>query len=306
MHEILTPLIGLLVGFTVGLTGMGGGALMTPLLVLGLGVNPLVAVSSDLVTAAVVKPIGATAHLRHGTVHRGLVGWLCAGSIPAAIVGTVLLHRIGLDDSAAHGVRVIIGGTLLMAVAAIIAKSTIGRRRAIAATIPLSELSPRPLATVAIGVIGGLVVSMTSVGSGSLMIVLLLIVYPRLSARQLVSTDLWQAIPLVLTAAVGHAFIGRVDIGLVGLLLIGCIPGVVLGARAAARTGDQVVRNALTLVLGASGLKMVGLASMPVLALLLLGGGAVFGRARWQRRRSDPTIITPPPAEPTTRAVEAV
>ena len=140
MHELLTGLIGLVVGFTVGLTGMGGGALMTPLLVLGLGVNPLVAVSSDLVTAAVVKPIGATAHLRHGTVHRGLVAWLCAGSIPAAIAGSLVLHHLGLGAAAARRVQVGDRGHAARAVVAILAKAIIGRRRDAHRPTPLHEV----------------------------------------------------------------------------------------------------------------------------------------------------------------------
>jgi uncharacterized membrane protein YfcA len=286
MHELLTSLIGLVVGFTVGLTGMGGGALMTPLLVLGLGINPLVAVSSDLVTAAVVKPIGATAHLRHGTVHRGLVGWLCAGSIPAAIAGSLVLHHLGLGAAAARRVQVAIGLTLLVAVLAIVAKAIIGRRRATIAPTHLSEVTVRPLATVAIGVLGGFVVSLTSVGSGSLMIVLLLVVYPKLSARQLVSRDLWQAIPLVLTAAVGHAFVGHVEVGLVALLLVGCIPGVLLGAKASAKASDHLVRNALVVVLAASGLKMIGVPAVPVLVLLVVGSGVILLQRSVAKRRS--------------------
>jgi uncharacterized membrane protein YfcA len=285
MHALLTSLIGLVVGFTVGLTGMGGGALMTPLLVLGLGINPLVAVSSDLVTAAIVKPIGATAHLRHGTVHRGLVGWLCAGSIPAAIAGSLVLHHLGLGAAAAHRVQVTIGLTLLVAVVAIVAKGIIARRRAALAPTHLSEVTARPLATLAIGVLGGFVVSLTSVGSGSLMIVLLLVVYPKLSARQLVSTDLWQAIPLVLTAAVGHALVGHVEVNLVALLLVGCVPGVLLGARASARASDHLVRSALVVVLAASGLKMIGVPAVPVLVLLAAGCGAIVVQRGVTRRR---------------------
>lgn len=306
MHELITGLIGLVVGFTVGLTGMGGGALMTPLLVLGLGINPVVAVSSDLVTAAIVKPIGATAHLRHGTVHRGLVGWLCAGSIPGAITGSLILHHLGLGASAAHRVQVAIGLTLLVAVVAIAMKGVIGRRRANQVPTPLQEVSTRPVATVAIGVLGGLIVSLTSVGSGSLMIVLLLVVYPKLSARQLVSTDLWQAIPLVLTAAIGHAFVGHVDVRLVALLLAGCIPGVLLGAKASARASEHVVRNALVVVLAVSGLKMIGVPVVAVLALLA-GGSAAIAIARFRTLRPhdadsapsvDEAIASQPAVEP--------
>ena len=117
------------------------------------------------------------------------------------------------------------------------------------------------------------------------MIVLLLVVYPKLSARQLVSTDLWQAIPLVLTAAVGHAFVGHVDVGLVALLLAGCVPGVLLGAKASARASDQLVRMALVVVLSASGLKMVGMPAVPVLVLLAAGCGVILVQQGVAKRR---------------------
>ena len=230
MHATLVSLSGLIVGFTVGLTGMGGGALMTPMLVLLLGIDPMVAVSTDLVTAAVVKPIGAVVHLRRGAVHWPLVGWLCAGSIPAAIAGALVLGTTEVDLGFEHRMRIGIGIALLVAVAAIAAKSALAARRGATTTAALRSVRVRTAATVAIGALGGIVVSTTSVGAGSLIIVLLLLVYPTVSSKQLVGTDLWQAIPLVTTAALGHLLVGRVDLGLVTLLLVGAAPGVVVGA----------------------------------------------------------------------------
>ncbi len=290
MHELLISLTGALVGFTVGLTGMGGGALMTPLLVLMLGVNPLAAVSSDLVTAAVMKPIGGTVHLRRGSVHWGLVGWLCAGSVPAAIAGSVLVSLATPTPQVEHRMQLTIGAALLVAVVAISARAIVARRRGTAATATLASTRVRPLPTVAIGILGGFVVSVTSVGSGSLMMVLLLAAYPRLSSKQLVSTDLWQAIPLVIAAAGSHLLFGHVDMKLVGLLVLGSVPGVYVGARISTGASDQVIRSALVVVLATAGLKMIGVPSIPVLAVLFVGAVLVVVTARRTTPAPDATM----------------
>lgn len=294
MHATFVSLTGLIVGFTVGLTGMGGGALMTPMLVLLLGVNPLVAVSSDLVTAAVVKPVGAVVHLRRGTVHWSLVAWLCAGSIPAAIAGALVLGAVGVDPGFEHRMRIGIGAALLVAVAAIAAKSVLATRRSAPTTSALRSVRVRRGATLAIGMLGGIVVSTTSVGSGSLMVVLLLLVYPAMSSKQLVSTDLWQAIPLVVTAALGHLLVGRVDFSLVALLLVGSVPGVVVGARVSAGASERLVRDALVLVLAVSGLRMIGVPTVPVLAALAVGAVGLGTRSVAARRRARALVLSAP------------
>ena len=299
MHAILISFTGLLVGFTVGLTGMGGGALMTPLLVLLLGVNPLAAVSSDLVTSAFVKPIGAAIHLRRGSVHWGLVGWLCAGSVPAAILGSILLSVLEPTARTEHLVQNVIGATLLIAVAAILAKAVLGRKRPHDTSTEVTDTRVRVIPTIAIGVLGGFVVSVTSVGSGSLIVVLLLFVYPRLHAKQLVSTDLWQAIPLVATAAVGHTLFGYVDFRLVGLLLIGCIPGVVAGSRVSTGASDSVVRSALLIVLVTAGLKMIGVSSVPVLVVLATGATGIVTARLVTKRETAGQVMNAPATEVT-------
>ncbi|MDQ1372710.1 MAG: uncharacterized protein QOJ09_48 [Actinomycetota bacterium] len=274
MHiDPLVSLAGLLVGFVVGLTGMGGGALMTPILVVLFGVQPLAAVSSDLVAAVIMKPIGGGVHLRRGTVHLGLVRFLCIGSVPAAFAGVLILKSMGSGQQLQDRVSLALGIALLTAASAIVAKAFVQRGRGVAGTV--HEITVRRGRTIAIGVLGGLVVGMTSVGSGSLMIVLLLLLYPSLQASALVGTDLVQAVPLVASAALGHVLFGDFHLGLTTSLLIGSAPGVYLGARASARAPDGVIRPVLVLVLVLSGLKLlkapVGwLAAVVVVGLVVL------------------------------------
>ncbi|MGQ0830528.1 MAG: sulfite exporter TauE/SafE family protein [Microthrixaceae bacterium] len=272
MHlDPLVSLGGLLVGFTVGLTGMGGGALMTPMLVLLFNVNPLAAVSSDIVASVVMKPVGGTVHLRRGTVHTGIVRWLMLGSIPAAFAGVLLLDLLGNGADLDHRIKTMLGGALLLAAAGMTARLLFQSHRH-AATLPPADVPVRALPTVLVGVAGGLIVGLTSVGSGSLMIVLLLVLYPRLQTSSLVGTDLVQAIPLVSSAALGHLLFGDFRLGLTTSLLIGCIPGVYVGARLSSRAPDHAIRPVLVAVLVASALKLLGAATgLSALVGIVLG-----------------------------------
>lgn len=266
MHLDLTiALAGLLVGFTVGLTGMGGGALMTPILILVFKVDPLTAVSSDLVASFVMKPVGAGVHLRRGTVDLRLVKWLVMGSVPSAFVGVLLLRAFGDGSRLQDTLKVFLGAALLLAASTILVKAVLGRRRGMAAEQGSApDIVVRPLATLAVGVVGGLVVGMTSVGSGSLMIVALLLLYPSLRASQLVGTDLVQAIPLVGAASLGHLLFGDFELGLTTSLLIGALPGVYLGARLSSRAPDHLIKPVLVVVLAASALKLLGVGTTEV------------------------------------------
>jgi len=279
--DLYVAAAGLFVGFTVGLTGMGGGALMTPLLVLAFNVQPLAAVSSDLVAAVIMKPVGGGVHLRRGTVNFGLVRWLMIGSVPAAFAGVLVLRALGDGAVVQARIKEVLGVALLVAASSIAAKGLLQVRSARRALgpggvdpAPGDRFRLRPLPTVLIGVVGGLVVGMTSVGSGSLMIVLLLLLYPMLRSSELVGTDLVQAVPLVASAAVGHLLFGDFRLDLTLSLLVGSIPGVYLGARLSSRANDVVIRPALALVLVASGLKLLGVDNLQlgllVLALVLL------------------------------------
>jgi hypothetical protein len=195
------------VGLLVGMTGAGGGALMTPMLILLFSVKPSTAISSDLVAAVVMRPIGAGVHLRAGTVNLRLVRWMVIGSVPAAILGAYVLHLMGNSKSAQNNIEVALGSALLVGSLAMVWRMYLDRRSGQERTGALHELIARPLPTVVIGVVGGVIVGMTSVGSGSLMIVLLLFLYPTIGAKQLVGTDLTQAVPLTAVrprATIGH------------------------------------------------------------------------------------------------------
>ena len=297
---------GLLVGLVVGLTGMGGGALMTPVLVFFFGVAPLAAVSSDVVASFFMKPIGGLVHLRRGSVHLGMVKWLCLGSVPGAFSGVLLLRMLGDGERLQRMLLLALGGVLIVAALAMTAKAYIRlrqRERArVAGTLGRGEtqlrtVRVRPLATALTGALAGLVVGMTSVGAGSLLIVSLMALYPTLRTGQLVGTDLVQAVPLVASASVGHLLFGDFALGLTGSILVGAIPGVWLGARISSRTPGSLVRRALTLVMLASGTKLLGASTPVVLAVsasALVVGVAVWAVVRirhgeapftWQERR---------------------
>jgi uncharacterized membrane protein YfcA len=286
-------LAGLGVGFVVGLTGMGGGALMTPILVLGFGIQPLAAVSSDLVAALVMKPFGAGVHLHRGTVNKRLVRWLVTGSVPAAFCGALLLESLG--DGIQEDLEVLLGIALLVAASSMVARAVIQKRRGMTVGVEGAQhdVLVRPVPTLIVGVIGGLVVGVTSVGSGSLMIVALLLLYPALTAAQLVGTDLVQAIPLVAAAALGHLLFGDVQFTVTGALLIGGIPGTYLGARLSSRAPDHIIRPVLMVVLLISGLKLLGASNASVLisaAVAAALGTVVAVRAI---RHQSKTIDTP-------------
>ena len=265
------------VGIVVGLTGMGGGALMTPVLVLFFGIPPLTAVSSDLVAAAVMKPVGSFVHFRRGTVNLRLVGALCIGSIPAAFGGVVVAKSFGDGPSVQHAIQTALGIALLVAAAGLTIRAYLRlaeRARArdgSAAPLPQGRPSVQVklLPTIVVGAIGGLVVGMTSVGSGSLIIISLMALYPALKASELVGTDLLQAVPLVAAAALGHIFFGDFQLSLTTSLLIGSIPGVWIGAQMSSRLPGGVVRRALAFVLLASALKLLGVPT-PTTGLALL------------------------------------
>lgn len=288
---------GLGVGFVVGLTGMGGGALMTPVLVLFFGVPPLAAVSSDLVVSAVMKPFGGAVHLRQGTVNLPLAGWLVLGSVPSAFLGVLVLRAFGDGERLQAAVLLALGVALLVAAGSLILKAFLsllertGRSSAGAAATGARDIVIRPWPTVLVGVAGGLVVGMTSVGSGSLIIIALLLLYPALQAGQLVGTDLVQAVPLVASAALGHLLFGDFQLDVTVSLLLGCIPGVILGAQASARAPGGIVRRALALVLLASGLKLVGASDVVLVSVLV--GVVIVGSPLWailRRRRGLPML----------------
>ena len=299
MFDPFVTAAGFLVGVVVGLTGMGGGALMTPMLVLIFGVQPLAAVSSDIVASLVMKPIGGGVHWRRGTVHRPLVKWLVVGSVPAAFAGVLILRAVGRGAQLEAWIRMALGVALLVVAAGLILKPLLSSRRSADAD---EILEVKRLPTVVIGIVGGLVVGMTSVGSGSLMMILLLLLYPGLRLTTLVGTDLVQAVPLVASAAVGHLLFGEFHFDLTMSILLGAVPGVYVGARLSVRARDHVIRPALVVVLIASALKLlgVGLTAVGIVAAVSTAAGIAFGV--WAGRRAVAVAVegsgVPAPLEP--------
>jgi uncharacterized membrane protein YfcA len=261
---------------------------MTPLLVLFFGVAPLSAVSSDLVASAVMKPFGSAVHLRRGTVHGGLVRWLCVGSVPAAFAGVFVARALGPGERVHEVIQMALGAALLLAVFGLVAKAYLGLRdevRREGVVGPTGPILVRVIPTVLVGVVGGLVVGITSVGSGSLIIVALLALYPALKANDLVGTDLVQAVPLVASAALAHLLFGDFQLALTTSLVLGSIPGVLIGAMLSSRAPGGLIRAALTVVLTASAAKLLGAST--VVVGVLVAGLIVVGPLVWilARRR---------------------
>lgn len=316
IHWILT-LACFGIGIVVGLTGMGGGALMTPVLVLFFNIPPLTAVSSDLVAAAVMKPVGSWVHWRNGTVNLDLVKWLCVGSVPAAFSGVFILKALGHSEEMDANIKLALGVALLIAAGGLIFRAysrLVERARRRDGILPPEnkdrpDVTVRKAPTVLVGVIGGLIVGMTSVGSGSLIIIALMMLYPALKASNLVGTDLVQAVPLVAAAALAHIFFGDFELALTTSLLIGSIPGVWIGAQLSSKAPGGIVRRALAFVLLASALKLLGVSNQttgvllvgallvaPVLWMLIRrkhGFPALAGKARRERLAARASESTP-------------
>jgi uncharacterized protein len=248
------------VGLFVGMTGTGGGALMTPMLVLLFGVAPSAAISSDLVAALFMKPAGVLVHWRRRTVQTRIVSLLCVGSVPSAFLGTYVMHLMGHSAHAERELQLLLGVALALGAASMILRSFLTARRAPASRV----LAVRTLPTVLVGVGGGFMVGLTSVGAGSLIMILLLMLYPTLRGDQLVGTDLAQSVPLTLGATAGTLLFGHVTFSLTAAIIIGSVPAVVVGSLLSSRSATRLVRPMITGVILLSGLKYMGL---PVAAL---------------------------------------
>jgi uncharacterized protein len=267
------------VGLLVGLTGAGGGALMTPMLILLFSIKPVAAISSDLVAAVVMRPVGAAVHLHKRTVNLRMVGWMSLGSVPMAFVGAFILRQLGNSTADQRGVEIALGAALLVGAAAMVLRFILDLRLVRPRTAAIAEVTVRPVPTVLIGMVGGLIVGITSVGSGSLMIILLLFAYPMLSAGRLVGTDLTQAVPLTAAAALGALTFGHVEFGVTASIVAGSVPAVLIGALLSSRAPDRHIRPIITFVIFASGLKYVGVGTYPL--GWTMGGIVVAGGAYW-------------------------
>jgi uncharacterized membrane protein YfcA len=282
-----------IVGFLVGMTGAGGGALMTPMLILLFGVKPSTAISSDLVAAVMMRPLGAAVHLRQGTVNLRLVKWMVVGSVPMAFLGAYLLHLMSHSEAAQENIKLALGIALLLGASAMVLRYFLDRSGGQGRRTAVHAIVPRPLGTVVIGMIGGLVVGITSVGSGSLMIIMLLFLYPTIGANQLVGTDLTQALPLAAAAALGALAFGHVEFGVTASLAIGSIPGVFVGSLLSATAPDRYVRPAITFAITASGLKYVGVDTTTLgwlLCAILLAAASLWLAARKPWRRTGEAV----------------
>ena len=276
---------GLLVGIIVGLTGMGGGALMTPMLVFFFHADPLTAISSDLVASFVMKPAGALVHLRRKTVNLGLVRLLVLGSVPAAFIGAwvVSVQPRGADlDETLKG---LLGLALLLAAGGLVARALFqmwqNRLPLGEGAVKLSrpEVVLKPVPTILLGAAAGFIVGITSVGSGSIVIVVLLMIYPGLKASSLVGTDLTQAIPLVGAAALGHLLFGSFSMSITTSLLLGAVPGAFIGAQISSRAPGGIIRRALAVLLLSSGLRLLGVSTEAVLLVAVIA--LVLGSVLW-------------------------
>lgn len=278
-----------MVGLLVGMTGVGGGALMTPMLVLIFSVKPAAAISSDLVAAVAMRPVGSAVHLRRGTVNLRLAGWIAFGSVPAALGGSYVLHLLAQTQAATGAVEGALGAALVLGAGAMILRDVLRGRHDHERQGNVENLTVRPVPSVAVGAVGGFLVGMTSVGAGSLMIVLLVFVYPTLATKQLVGTDLVQAVPLTAAAALGASMFGNVQFALTASIAIGSIPAVFIGSLLSSRATDRILRPAISIVVLATGLRYLGLSTAPLawtlLAVLVAAIGGYLVRIRPGRQR---------------------
>jgi uncharacterized protein len=250
-------LTGLLIGTLVGMTGMGGGSLMTPILVILFGFQPTLAVGTDILHGAIFKTVGAIRHRSLGTVHARLSGWMLVGSAPFSLLGVALGTRLTdkYGDGATSVMGYVLGGALLFGATGLVLKSFV-RKKVVGDDDRFDMVWRDRIAAVTIGVFGGFIVGLTSVGSGTFFALTMLFVFP-LGAHKIVGTDILHAAALLYVAGFGHFIAGNVDFHAVGWLLIGSIPGVLIGSHYSVRVPEAWLRLALADVLAISGLKLV-------------------------------------------------
>ena len=246
---------GLMVGALVGLTGVGGGSLMTPLLVLLFGFHPSTAVGTDLLYASATKTVGSAVHGANKTIDWRIVGWMALGSIPATLVTVAALYVMRLHgDSTAKLISTVLGFALLTTAAALLVRKPLfdfAARRSL-------QFGPRAttILTVILGAALGALITLSSVGAGAIGVTVLVFLYPKLPAARIVGSDIAHAVPLTLIAGVGHWALGSVNFALLGSLMVGSIPGVILGSQLTARIPEAALRPIIALVLILVGAKL--------------------------------------------------
>jgi uncharacterized membrane protein YfcA len=304
MNDPRLALAGLLIGVLVGMTGMGGGSLMTPILIFLFNFNPAVAIGTDILHGAVFKSFGAVRHRRLGTVRARLGLWMLLGSAPLSLAGvwlaTYLTGKYGDSVDSVQGK--VLGITLLVGGLAFLAKALM---RGAGTATGLGRLTTRDrVAAVAIGVVGGFVVGLTSVGSGTLFGLAMLLTFP-LAAKSIVGTDIFHAAALLWVAGFGHLVAGNVELGAIAWLLVGSIPGVLIGSQVSVGLPERALRFALAAALGLSGLKLLDVPYADVIVVATLALGLVTAVV-WSLLR----IVRPPgrarkpgiPASPSRRS----
>lgn len=246
------------IGMLVGMTGMGGASLMTPLLILVVGTQPVTAIGTDIFYGAITKTVGGWGHLKRKTVHRGIAFWLAVGSVPAAIAGVWVIELVQNnygEDAVNHLVLGMVGAAL-----AVVGIATLLRAWLFADVIPersaMHLFTRHKVIAVVTGVITGFVIGLTSAGSGTLIAIVLIAVF-RLTPQRVVGTDVFHAAVLLWAAGIAHIIGGNVDFGLAANILVGSIPGVIIGTRLAVKAPQALLRNALGLVLCASALTLL-------------------------------------------------
>jgi uncharacterized membrane protein YfcA len=259
VHSLLNPLAGFLVGLLVGFTGIGGGALMTPLLVFLFGVAPQTAIGTDLLFAAVTKAFGGWVHGARGSIDWIVLRRLAAGSLPAAAATLALIHYFPPEKNLKALLLPALGAALVLTSAGLLLQSRLHRLgQKLRTTAPVRFKHLQPMLTVVAGALLGFLVTFTSVGAGALGVVMLVYLYPyRLTPAKLVGTDIAHAIPLTLVAGLGHLGLGNVDLGLLGSLLVGSIPGIVVGSRLSIAVNQRYVRSAIAVMLVIVGSKLL-------------------------------------------------
>lgn len=269
------------IGVLVGMTGMGGASLMTPLLILVFGINPVTAIGTDIFYAAVTKTVGGFQHLRARTVHRGIAFWMAVGSVPAAIGGVAVIEILQsqFGEEKLEGIVFgILGGTLLVVGLSTLLR-TVFLPDVIKERYAMHLYRRHIIAAIATGVTTGFVIGLTSAGSGTLIAIILIAVF-RLTPQRVVGTDIFHAAVLLWAAGAAHWVGGNVDFALAGNILLGSVPGVLVGGRLAFRSGRGLLRGALSIVLIASGITLItkGDASIVVvtIAIVSTGFGALF------------------------------
>jgi uncharacterized protein len=295
--------VGLFTGLLVGMTGMGGGSLMTPILVFVFGIPPSTAIGTDIAHGAAFKTVGAIQHRRMGNVRARLAGWMLVGSVPASLVGVWLNEQLTdrYGDEAKSVMGQVLGAALLFGAVGLIAKSLV--QPGGPSGDPDWDLSNRDrVAAILIGFFGGFIVGLTSVGSGVFFGLTLLVVFP-LRAHKVVGTDIFHAAALLYVAGAGHWLAGNVDFGLLFWLLLGSIPGVLVGGRLTLAIPEQVLRLLLAAVLGLAGIKLLDVPGASVIVVVALSAGATallvwIGRSSWSRLQRSRTTAQSQPEAP--------